>query len=283
MTYVLYISPNGSDNNSGLNNLNPLKTLTAANRKLNSVQPQENVTVYLMKGVHAYTDTIRWTYRGRYITTIVGEDREETILDGGRIDKLISVRTPEGMNSNLRIKTLTIRNCANAITIDGNQKVFSGFIGKVYLIDLDIRNVGGRYADSQGYGAIRILNGGNCLVKGCKFINIFNKTDPRLLHAIYFAHFSRKCIVENCEVDGCSGDVFRVRNYSNSNIFRNNTIRNCIDKTILGDWFDAKDEKPSMDNVLTATTYYGNMTVFTIYDYVATKLTRIRTSKNIRM
>ena len=282
MTYVLYLSPSGSDSNSGLDNLNPLKTLEAANRKLSSVRPSNAVTVYLLNGTYTCTETIRWTYRSKYTTTIVGQSRDGVILDGGRLDKAISIRTPEGMNANIRLKNFTIRNCANAVSVDGNQKVYSGFIGKVYMFDMTFRNIGGKYSDSQGYGAIRILNGANCVLSGCKFINIFNVTDQRLLHAVYMAHFSRKCVVQDCEVDGCSGDVFRVRNYSNYNTFRDNIIRNCINKTILADWFDVKDEKASIGNALTYTNYYGNMSIFAIYQYVNTAVARIRTAQNVK-
>lgn len=279
MVYSVYVSPSGNDNNPGTNSL-PFKTLAAANKHLLDEKPQDNVAVILKSGVHTTASTVRWTYYNKkYFTTIIGESRTNSILDGNRLAKCLVIAIPNGQNTAIRIKNFTIRNCANAITVEGDTTNSTRWIGAVAITEMNFTNIGGKYADSTGYGAIRILNGSRCSVTFCDFKNIINTVRPELLHAIYLAHGSRNCTISDNVINTCTGDVFRVRDGSNYNSFSDNVIINSRMHSLFGDWFDQGDEKASFGNIVKNNTY-SNSGLINIYTTVKAPEPRVRTAGN---
>lgn len=282
MAYNIYISPSGDDNNDGTIG-SPLKTLVAANKKLLTVKPQENVAVILKNGTHHIHSTARWTYYNKkYFTTIIGESASGAILNGNRIAKALVIAIPNGQNTAIRIKNFTITNCANALTIEGSTTNRKLWIGAVAVVGMRFVNIGSKYSESMGYGAVRLLNASRCSVTNCTFINLVNSISPHLLHAVYMAHGSRSCLVADCTINGCTGDVFRARDNSNYNGFRDNVIVNSRANSLYGDWYGS-GEKPSIGNILKDNTY-SNGRLLEIYqgssEYNSTP--RVRTSGNVK-
>lgn len=283
MVYNVYISPEGDDSNTGTSE-SPLKTLTAANRLLGVVRPQENIAVILKNGTHNITSSVRWTYYNKkYFTTLIGESATGAILNGNRIPKALVITNPNGENTAIRIKNFTITNCANAITIEGDANNPKRWIGAVAVSGMYFTNIGGKYADSVGYGAVRVLNASRCSITSCTFKNIENSLSPHLLHAVYLAHGTRNCLVRDCVINKCTGDVFRARDSSNYNVFDNNTIINSRSNSLFGEWYNTSKEKPSYGNVL-RNNAYSNGSLFVIYQGGSTYLSvpRLRTAGNER-
>mgnify|MGYP001348836403 CR=1 FL=1 len=77
----LYVSPDGSDNNTGLNPLEPLKTISRANALIQS--DSLNIkTIYVANGTYSVTNGELLPIHLKPFVKVIGESRENTIIDG---------------------------------------------------------------------------------------------------------------------------------------------------------------------------------------------------------
>lgn len=103
----LYVSPDGNDNNSGLIPEGPLKTISYALLKIASDSTHPN-TIHLAEGTYSPGSTgERFALNCRSYVGIVGEDKENTILDG---DNLFSLITCYNYDKDIRLENITIQN-----------------------------------------------------------------------------------------------------------------------------------------------------------------------------
>jgi hypothetical protein len=135
----LWVSPSGSNENSGLNIFSPLQTVYYALAKANpdSLHP---ITIHLLPGRYAWSDTKQaFPIHTKSYLTILGESRETVIFDA------------EGYGSffmslgNSDFTTLQDITCINgfsmywpSIILSGNQ--YNPFLNKVSLINLTIKD-----------------------------------------------------------------------------------------------------------------------------------------------
>ena len=103
----LYVSPNGSDENSGLTAEDPLKTINFAMSKI--VSNEENPhTIHLAAGVYSTSETgENFPLIMKRFISIMGEDSETTFLDGEELRQIIESVIP---GNNFSIQRLSIIN-----------------------------------------------------------------------------------------------------------------------------------------------------------------------------
>ncbi len=102
----LYVSPDGDNNNSGLSYNEPLKNISYALMKVASDSTNHN-TIFLSNGIYSpsLTDE-RFSLNFRSYVSIIGENEENTILDGENLSKLIYL----WRDNHFSIENLTIQN-----------------------------------------------------------------------------------------------------------------------------------------------------------------------------
>lgn len=124
----LFVSPNGSNSNSGLSAASPMQTITFA---LLSIIPDSTITnnIHLSNGTYyASQSGERFPLNCRNFVSIIGEDQELTILDGEDQTYIFNCY----QDSALTISDLTIANGNNAYGGGINCSTFS---------DINIQNV----------------------------------------------------------------------------------------------------------------------------------------------
>jgi len=134
----LYVSPNGSNNNSGSTAGDPLKTISYALVKIapDTTNPH---TIYLSNGTYSFSQTEEiFPLNCRSYVSLKGEDEVSTILDGEGLWGILFGRD----DNNFSIKNMTIQNgyttfgggirCENSspaldnLTISNNVATFTG-------------------------------------------------------------------------------------------------------------------------------------------------------------
>ncbi|ESO95404.1 hypothetical protein LOTGIDRAFT_232078 [Lottia gigantea] len=84
-TVHLYVSPTGSDSNSGLDTSHPLKTIHKARDKLEDASIKDNeVYIELMQGYHDLSSTLTFTHQHPYPVTIRSYQHQEVHVTGGK-------------------------------------------------------------------------------------------------------------------------------------------------------------------------------------------------------
>ncbi len=103
----LYVSPTGSDENSGLTADDPLKTINFAMYMMLSNEENPH-TIHLAEGVYSLSDTGENfpIYMKKFIS-IIGENSETTVLNGENLTRLIISVFP---NNNFSLQGVTITN-----------------------------------------------------------------------------------------------------------------------------------------------------------------------------
>ena len=155
----LYVSPDGTDENSGISPSEPLGTINFALLATNadSANPK---TIHIAPGLYSSTTLGEdFPLYGRSYVSLVGDAAETTILDGAHKTKLLSMSNIE----NLEIKNLTIQN-GYAESYGGG--ISSSGVSDVLLTDLTIRN-----NKAHGWGGGISFRGGNCVLKNLLIYN----------------------------------------------------------------------------------------------------------------
>ncbi|MCK4653806.1 MAG: right-handed parallel beta-helix repeat-containing protein, partial [Candidatus Cloacimonetes bacterium] len=155
----LYVSPTGSDENSGLTADDPLKTINFAMYMMLSNEENPH-TIHLAEGVYSLSDTGEHfpIYMKRFIS-IVGENSETTVLNGENLTRLIISVFP---NNNFSLQGVTITNgiadyangggirCVNSdltiteVVIENNHATHGGgiyfYCGTLTLSNISVTN-----------------------------------------------------------------------------------------------------------------------------------------------
>jgi hypothetical protein len=127
----LYVSPFGSDANSGLSSDEPLKTIVLAIRKISS-DSQNPKTVHLAAGVYSKSSNDQFfAFGGKDYVKIIGESQNTTIIDGE--DEPFSLFYMGGSDYS-ELKNITFQNVIDGPNImnmfDSNYTLFENIIIK---------------------------------------------------------------------------------------------------------------------------------------------------------
>jgi predicted outer membrane repeat protein len=195
----LYISPTGSDENSGLTQEDPLQTITYAMSIIsaNSYQPQ---TIYLANGTYSpFTNGETFPIDCKSYVTISGEDRDLTILNAQGSSRVLNCLMP-----NASIENLTVAN--------GHENYGGGIYIEAtdcYLGNLKIQN---NTADNYG-GGIYCGGYGNALtIENVMIVSNFAEDRGG---GIY--HSDSNVTYTNCEI------IENVSNYRGGGVYSVNS------------------------------------------------------------
>ncbi len=107
VNHDLYVSPVGNNNNSGLTYSDPLKNISFALSKIKPDNTNPN-TIHLENGTYSssLTDEV-FPLNCRSYVSIIGEDEDNTILDGGDLSNIL---TFVWNDDHINVENLTIQN-----------------------------------------------------------------------------------------------------------------------------------------------------------------------------
>jgi len=113
----LYVSPDGSDNNSGLTVDDPLLTISYALTKI-SASSTNPLTIYLSNGTYSRSGTgERFALNCKSYVSLVGEDETSTILDAEGLSRILFCEN----DNDFSLENMTIQN-GNSVGKGGGIK-----------------------------------------------------------------------------------------------------------------------------------------------------------------
>ena len=180
----LYVSPDGDNNNSGLNPDEPLQTISFALTKIASDSLHHN-TIHIEDGVYlpSMTDE-KFPLNLRSHVSLIGESMENTILDGEDQSYLINNRDIE---KDFSIKNITITN--------GYHRNVGGIIIALNNENVILENITIHNCEGSGESAMVINNTNNLFLRN---IYIYDNCGGVALHFTNgFDGISREFSVEN--------------------------------------------------------------------------------------
>jgi|WetSurMetagenome_2_1015567.scaffolds.fasta_scaffold00497_16 hypothetical protein len=274
----IFMSPAGSDINSGLSQKVAVSTLQRAIDIAESAHHKNATSIRIMIGPGVYRGQVAVAHGHTEGIAIFMEAADaggaRPHFDGnGRGGTWLIIR-PEGKaNTNFRIQGLDISNYETAISIEGNRNKRGQSAGGNEIRRNVFKNIGqiaSRNAQPST-AAVRLVNSDNNIIIKNSFITIRNREKCGLLHAIYVAHDSTgNTITENTFRDSC-GDTIRFRDRSDFNIVKNNTFIDAWGNAPVSDWYcdrskssactKATAECPSLNNILENNRIIGNKRV----------------------
>jgi len=223
----LYVSPDGDNNNSGLTQDEPLQTISFALTKIASDSTHPN-NIYLVNGIYSpsLTDE-KFSLNCRSYVSIIGENEENTILDGDNLSGIISCVFGDNCFS---IENLNIQN--------GNASVGAGIFFDAHSSPV-IKNVTLRNNIADVIGGAILCSGNSSPI--FEYVTIKDNYAGVTGGAIYLGYSSpilKNVIISGNSVDPSVGSVPGICAASHSNpLLIDVKIVNNIageDHTILG-------------------------------------------------
>ncbi|GIH19740.1 right-handed parallel beta-helix repeat-containing protein [Rugosimonospora africana] len=260
--FTLYLSPTGSNSNTGSSPASPLATLDGAQAALVAADPHTDVEVRIGAGTYVATGApARWRFYvpGHSISFLPATYRPGRITPQSQRPVFHGPDTPAwwfqanlpdgspGGDTNLRFVDLIVEHySAGGMTIAGPTGVdengvavpTSAGLNHNVVSGMTFRDGGSLYVPSHyGWGALDFVNSSDNLIVGNLFERLENSGADGLMHGVYLAHdSSRNTVVGNQFVD-ISNDPVRVRNDSDDNrVYANVFVRAGADGFVT-DWF----------------------------------------------
>lgn len=242
--FKLYVSTQGNDQNSGRSNQMPVLTLYRIHKILQDTKPDSDIRIYIDTGVY-FGQQLNWTFvNGHHITiTGPGKNSKKPIFDGLGKETWFRLDVKSGVSTNIHFQYLEIMNYNLGIGLTGDRdNPKTGWNGKNSFYDLYFHQIGSKYSTKQnaGYSAINLINSRKNKIVNCRFSDVENLNkngDDKLIHAIYFAHYSSNNIVKNCHFVNNSGDPIRIRDESNNNVIKQNEFLNTGSHAFYSEWY----------------------------------------------
>lgn len=248
--FVIYLSPNGSNNNNGLSKNKSVKSLSKAQEILKATKPQKDVEIRIAKGTY-YDSNIEWTYHNpNYFVSFLPEGysigssfaaTSMPIFDGKHTENwFMKVEVADGKKTNLRFYYLKIQNYINGIQLHGDRSNPSNWNGYNTFDGIIFENIGTYWkpTDLTAYGAIDTVNSRKNIIKNCTFKSILASAPKNgLLHSIYLAHYSSNNTITNNSFTDSSGPIVNMRDASNDNEITNNVFGGAIPQTVFSQWY----------------------------------------------
>jgi hypothetical protein len=261
---VLYIAPNGSDSNDGLNPDSALATLQRA-QQLVDLTAHGDHTIYVRGGTYRGQSVWWGKHSSDHSITLAAYEDEAPIFDGilhGQMQPyFIHLGAGRNQCTNFTIRGLTIRHYLHWAVLLGDASGGASTWSGCNLVEDNIFQRNGdlylpppyECSNSQrGYGAIILENSGDNVIRNNLIMNSENCAGAEaFMHAVYLQHGSSRNEVHGNYISMTSGDTLRVRNGSNDNHFRNNHAARSGAYGFVAGWRNTEiDERPSSGNLV---------------------------------
>jgi len=247
--FRVYMSPSGSDANSGRSSSSPVRTLNRVQDIIKAAAPSCPTEVRIRPGTY-YGQRVEWTYVSGHEIKFMpadGTKAERPVFDGcssatgpctqGTWFELTGVY---GVQSKLHFWYIRVQRYNTAIHFKGDKNDPSRYNGGNRIYGCYFYHIGNGWAGAEshgyGYGAVRLANSDDNVIENNRFYNITNSTHLGSIHAIYIAHKSDRNSIQRNGFERVSGDAIRVRDYSNYNIINENRISRA-GKYGYSEWF----------------------------------------------
>lgn len=244
--FVLYMSPVGSDSNTGLSASSPLKTLTKVHARLKQLKPvidtDIEIRVKFIPNTPYQNQTVKWKHVStQYHISFMPQDYQygegysgiagrPEFNGNGTDDWFFDLQSSSG-RSNVRFYYLKVSNYTyGGIRFYGSRKNVPAYpdwngynsVYGCYFYALGNKKYPGL---NMGYAAIDFVNSDHNIVRNNHFVKLENKTaDASHIHGVYLAHNSSDNLIQKNKFYKITGDAVRVRNYSNRNDIQQNRI-----------------------------------------------------------
>ncbi|KAI1814266.1 pectin lyase fold/virulence factor [Poronia punctata] len=251
-TTTLYMSPSGSDSNSGSSVSAALKTLKGVQARLVATKPTDAIDVVIAEGTYL-SQSVIWTYfTGQPITfSPPASGSTKPVFDGQGEGLTWFTMSDSSVVTNLRFVGLAVTNYWLALDLGRDKE--QGNSGNV-VRDMLFERIGAMYThnlpDPKGYAALRMRRSRNNTVTGNRFHGVKNGEEfTGYIHAIYLAHESTFNEISGNEFNQVTGDAVRTRDGSGDNLIRGNMFIKAGKYSAYSDWIDDEGEEcPSRGN-----------------------------------
>lgn len=284
---TIYLSPTGSDINSGLSQATSIKTLERAEQVINDLDPDSDVEIRVKQGLYTGGQTTWNTFIPDHTISFMPIDyvygMNSTQFAGrpifrgdGSGDWWIYAQLPQGHpggTTGLRFYYLQVDNYQNGLmlhgryTTDANGLRVPSTLGAngntVY--GMNFLKLGSKYGGRIPFGVagVDLVNSSGNLIQANHFRQLENgpRVDWSHLHAVYLAHGSSHNSIINNELKTISGSGINIRNGSSFNDVTGNTFDHVGLHAALSDWFCdgqcVSDGNPQ-ECASHSTEFYGN-------------------------
>jgi len=267
-TTTFYMSPSGSDSNSGTGATAALKTLKGIHTKVTAVKPTDAVNIVVAEGTYTGQSVI-WTYfNGQPITfapPLGSTTKTKPVFDGEGTGLTWFTMGDSEVPTNLHFINLAVTNYWLGLDL-GRDKEPGNSHNEVR--GMLFERVGAFYThnlpSAKGYAALRLRRSSNNTITGNRFHGVKNSaTAPpdtdgdgagdedltAYIHAIYLAHNSRGSAISDNEFNQVTGDAVRTRDGSDDNLIEGNRFVTAGKYSAYSDWIaDTGTECPSHNN-----------------------------------
>lgn len=274
---TLYLSPSGSDSNSGASAATALKTLKGVLTKVKAAAPTDAIDIVVAEGTYAGQSVI-WTYFNGQPITFAPPVNATTkpVFDGGGADLTwftMEDSADAAVPTNLHFIGLAVTNYWLGLDL-GRDKAAGNSHNEVR--DMLFERIGGAYTSGppMGYAALRLRNSSFNTIAGNRFHGVknsgaadsdgdgVNEDLTSYIHAIYAAHNAHDNLIEDNEFNQVSGDAVRTRNGSDNNLIQGNHFIDAGKYSAYSDWIaNTGDECASQGNLFKDNTvgdgYFG--------------------------
>ncbi|KAI1153850.1 pectin lyase fold/virulence factor [Nemania diffusa] len=263
---TLYMSPSGSDSNTGASATTALQTLKGVLAKVTATKPTDAVNIVVAEGTYL-SQSVIWTYfTGQPITFAPPAGAAtKPVFDGvgtGLTWFTMGDSASASVPTNLHFASLTVTNYWLGLDLGRDKAPGNSFNSVRGML---FERVGAFYTrglpNAKGYAALRLRQSSNNTIAGNRFHGVKNSAaadsdgDGVLedltgyIHAIYAAHDARSNVISDNEFSQVTGDAVRTRDGSDDNLIEGNTFVAAGKYSAYSDWIDdTGDECPSHGN-----------------------------------
>jgi len=251
--YIIYLSPDGNDDNSGRES-SPLATLGEVQNRVKERMPNNDVIVRVFgdRGVYV-NQTVVWVYYNPDHKLIFESYPDNTYAHFEASEEnppkvpFFEFRSANAEQTNLVFRRLKISNyVSRGIYILGYKNSAEyGWNGRNIIENCIFSHIGNSRMPERHfvYGAVTFVNSRdniirNCRIEGCANANVELSADNRqnycpsavvenpdsnlAINCIYIAHYSSRNKIMNNEFKNNKGDCIRLRDFSCENVISGN-------------------------------------------------------------
>jgi hypothetical protein len=252
---LVYLDPQGSDDNDGSTLARAVRSLAAVQRVIAAARPSTDVEVRIKQGTYI-APPLEWTtyVPGRTILFLplgyeLGESAEgissrPVFRSDGSNGFWFRAVPSTGAPGRLGFYFLKVeRYSAGGIAFDGQNSTNTPGVNGNTVYGMTFRELGSRHARSGvGYGGIDLINSRNNVIQHNTFEQLENgPTKETLVHGVYLSHRSSNNLIKSNKFYRISGDPIRTRDGSNENKVFDNTFKRTGANAYFSDWFSADD------------------------------------------
>lgn len=260
---TLYMSPSGSDSNTGASATKPLKTLKGVLSKVTAAKPTDAVNIVVAEGTFL-SQSVIWTYFNGQPITFAPPAGATTkpIFDGEGTGLTWFTMSDSALPTNLHFIGLKVTNYWLGLDL-GRDKAPGNSQNEVR--GMLFERIGGFYTrglpNPKGYAALRLRQSSNNTITQNRFHGVknsdaadsdgdgVNEDLTAYIHAIYLAHHSRSNVISDNDFKQVTGDAVRTRDGSDDNLIEGNSFVTAGKYSAYSDWIaETGDECPSRGN-----------------------------------